>query len=160
MTTIRDAKQWIADIADDLLQDPEGATWSRLYDQFKLEHGSHLDEIGAELADDWLRRICNERIKRASRQRSEQLTLPGIGKIDAFVTIPDGEGGFRVKRFQYATLAELDADEIIQDQNVDSAVRARDHVVRRNEMVRPIMQRFGFTVAGEAIDWLNQGGAG
>lgn len=149
------AKTALHELAGKMVERSEGVATMELVAEFKASYGTELDDLSAGLFDDWLKRLARDVVHRAGRGRSEQLTLPGMGKVDAFVTVPDGEGDYRRKKLIHATEADLTADEQIHKDNVTSARKALTEVSQRNKVLLDVMQARGFGTAGEAITWLN-----
>ena len=146
---------------DQLIDSPDGAHWSSLFDEFNRLHPDARHQVGADLFDEMLKdkalKVMSDSDRRAGKT---QLSLPGIdAEWDATVTTPDGEGSFRRKRLERASADDLAADAAIHDQNVDAAIAARNRARQRNQVLLPVMDEHGFATAGEAIDWLTGGTA-
>lgn len=154
---LTEAKVALNELANKLVERSQGVAAMELVEEFKVSYGSELDDLSAGLFDDWLKSRANDVVHKVGRGHSTQLTLPGMGHVDAFVTVPDGEAGYRRKKLIHATDADLDADERIHRDNVTAATKAFDEVAQRNRVLRPVMRSQGFNTAGEAITWLNAG---
>lgn len=152
---IIEAKATLHELANKMIERSEGVATMDLVAEFKNSYGGSIDDLSAGVFDDWLRRVCKDTVARTGRGKTEQLTLPGMGPVDAYVTVPDGEGGSRRKKLVYATEDDLNADEKIHRENVAGAVSALNEVQRRNSIIREAMQSEGFCTAGDAIVWLN-----
>lgn len=150
-----DIKAALSTIHDEQLVSLDGVGWSGMFQEFDLTHPGWRNDIGPSLADDMLRRLCNEVIKGYNVGAQGVLDLPGIGTIPSTVTVHDGEGGYRRKLVTNATIDDILADVAIQEANAQAAIVSRDESQRLAESVIPIMEANGFDTAGPAIDLLS-----
>jgi hypothetical protein len=143
--------QLVRDYVDDAIANsPKGAHRWDILRHLRSDH----PEVGDYRAplDTHLLSLIDKAIK---PKRSETAPFPGMGSpIGITVTIPDGERGFVVKALQYATEADLIADEMLHQTNVTGAVHARDLARHRNKRLIPIMHEHGLSTAGEALSKL------
>lgn len=143
-----DITQLFRAYADEAADTDGGASVLTLVDRLKREH-PEVQDLGAEMLSDALRRLAENALK---PMRSETMQFPGMGDpIGTTVTVPDGEGGHRVKRLRLATIPDLEADLAIHDENVAAAVHARSTADRRNRRLIPVMKEHSFDVAGDAL---------
>lgn len=153
---VADIAAELQSIHDEQIDTNDGAHWARLVEEFNARYPDARDDIGPGMFDDWLRHKALEVMRDSDRRASKQLSFPGIGDIDATVTIPDGEGSFRHKRIERATGPDLVADLAIHEQNVSAAIDARNRAQKRNDLFLPVMDDHGFATAGEAIEYLSE----
>lgn len=154
-----DIKAAMVTIADELIDTDTGAHWLGVKQEFETRFAGELEGFTLELRDDYLRLRAKEVVAAQGRRGNAQLKLPGFPDIDATVTCSDGEGEFYHKSTRRATELEMVEDEIIQHNNAIAADASWDRAKLRNRVLRPIMAAHGFRTAGEAIDFLNGGGA-
>lgn len=149
------AKTALRDIANKMVEGVDGVATMPLVAEFKSNFGTELDDLSAGLFDDWLRRVARDVVANTGRGHTTQLSLPGMGSVDAFVTVPDGEGGYRRKKYIYASTTDIYADQKVHDDNYAAVGKARSEARQRDGIVLPVMEEHGFATAGEAITWLN-----
>lgn len=154
--TPSDIKASMRGIYDDLIDEADGVVWIDLVDEFKTAHPDDLAVMGAEMVDDFLRRIANDTLSAGDRAASRQEQIPGL-ELPATVTIPDGEGGFRRKRMTFASVDDINADVDVHRQNYAAAGVGLQLSIRAQETLIPVMEAQGFKTAGKAMLWIANG---
>lgn len=146
----------LAEIAERQVDTPEGVHWVRVRDEFAAHYPDAMAERAEQLAWGELGNLAKNAIK-PLRTQTTQMSLPGMDRIPGTVTVPDGEGSYRVKSTRWATDPDLEANERIHNENITAAIAAHQRVRDFNRLIRPVMAEHGFTYAGEAIEHLTQG---
>lgn len=143
-----DIKQLVRDIVDDAIENsPKGAHRWDIIRRLRAEH-PEVNDFAAPL-DKYLLTVIDKAIK---PKRVETAQFPGMGSpVGITVTIPDGERHYVVKALQYATEADLIADERVHKENVKGAVHALSLAQRRNARLIPVMQEHCLYTAGDAL---------
>lgn len=150
-------KNHLRDIADQLLEDVDGVSYMQVFDAFKSSVSAEdLMDFGAEQVDELLRRWAKDIVDGKRRNSNGQLSFEGIGEFDDTVTTLNAEGAYVVKRLRHATKADLLADEQIHNDNVRKATEALERARKRNLRLIPLMDDYGYDIAGDALDHLEQ----
>ena len=153
---VAEIKAELTAIHSDHMQTPSGSHWAEVIEDFNDRFPDARYEVGADMFDRYLKEQAVKITTDTDRSSRTQQVLPGFGEWDDTVTLPDGEGGYRRKRLQFATARDLTADYEIHRANVDRAVAALDRAENRNDALLPVMGQHGFGTAGDAITWLTE----
>lgn len=156
--SIADIKRQMRQIAEQMIDTADGASWAPVVDAWRSTNRDHLTEISAEMMDSWLRNAARDIIRELTSAGNGQVPLPGFGDIDTYVTTRTAEGDYKVKHIRWATEADLLVDADIHDDNVRQALAARRRAQGRNRTLMPVMREQGFEHAGQALDWLETHG--
>lgn len=148
---VAEIKAELTSIHNERMQNPSGSHWAEVVSEFNQRFPDARHEVGADMFDRFIKGEAIKVTTDTDRASRTQLKLPGFGEWDDTVTLPDGEGGWRRKRLQFASADDLRADYEIHRENVDRAVAALDRAENRNDALLPTMAEHGFDTAGDAI---------
>jgi hypothetical protein len=141
------------ELRDEMLDTDTGVSVRSLHAEFR----GRYDYLKDEPADAWWdRHVRSLAATVITPNRSQQLSLPGLGDIPNTITTFDGEGGHVHKRLTRATRQDLLNDQHIQQINAESAKKAYELALQRNDTLIAVMDEQGFATAGEAVDFLRE----
>lgn len=120
-----------------------------IYEQFGIE----LEQHGADLAFELIRRRIKTRLKKNAENALIQTQLDGF-EIPQGFTVPTEGGGTTFVSTIGASRAEAEAHLLICEENIRSAIRGRDDWQRMLDYLRPAWSFDSNFTIGECIDWL------